>query len=83
LSEFGLRPQEARSVWPLIHAIAPFDNFGHGEPMVTETVLSFCSPGNCTNGSEPYAGLIMDKSGNLYGTTWANGLHGGGTVFEQ
>jgi uncharacterized repeat protein (TIGR03803 family) len=47
----------------------------------TETVLySFCTkPGS---GSGPEAGLIMDKSGNLYGTTEEGGAHDEGTVFE-
>ena len=38
--------------------------------------------GNGTDGKQPYAGLIMDKSGNLYGTTRNGGASGGGTVFE-
>lgn len=34
------------------------------------------------DGSEPYAGLVFDASGNLYGTTEVGGAGGGGTVFE-
>ena len=30
----------------------------------------------------PYAGLIFDKAGNLYGTTEFGGTNGQGTVFE-
>src|SRR5207253_10712690 len=30
----------------------------------------------------PYAGLIFDKSGDLYGTTLEGGTNGSGTVFE-
>lgn len=49
----------------------------------TETVLySFCSELQCADGSSPYAGLIFDANGNLYGTTQQGGAHGGGTVFE-
>lgn len=50
----------------------------------TETVLhSFCSIGgyNCTDGAEPWSGLIMDASGNLYGTATGGGAHSFGTVF--
>ncbi len=50
----------------------------------TETVLyNFCSAGgwNCTDGLNPFAGLLRDPVGNLYGTTWAGGSHGGGTAF--
>ena len=35
-----------------------------------------------TDGSEPYASLIFDGTGNLYGTTLAGGAYGFGTVFE-
>lgn len=38
---------------------------------------SFCSQVNCADGYGPVAGVIMDSSGNLYGTTWLGG--GGGT----
>jgi uncharacterized repeat protein (TIGR03803 family) len=34
------------------------------------------------DGASPYAGLLMDASGNLYGTTSAGGASGDGTVFE-
>src|ERR1019366_6634594 len=47
----------------------------------TETVLhNFDSNG--TDGFTPYAGLIFDSAGNLYGTTRWGGTYGGGTVFE-
>ena len=42
------------------------------------TLASF----NGSNGSYPVAGLIMDSSGNLYGTTEHGGANGDGTVFE-
>jgi uncharacterized repeat protein (TIGR03803 family) len=35
-----------------------------------------------TDGSLPYAPLIFDKAGNLYGTTTSGGLYGQGIVFE-
>ena len=37
---------------------------------------------NNTNGAHPSAGLIMDGSGNLYGTAYSGGASNGGTVFE-
>jgi uncharacterized repeat protein (TIGR03803 family) len=57
----------------------------------TETVLhSFCadlSGDNCSDGNYPQAGVIIDKSGNLYGTTAVGGAQcatsgGCGTAFE-
>jgi len=52
-------------------------------PDGTETVLYlFCSQVRCTDGAGPVAGLIMDKAGNLYGTTSSGGASESGTVFE-
>ncbi len=50
-----------------------------------ETVLySFCSAFDCVDGSWPFAGLIQDAAGNLYGTTRTGGynLRAEGTVFK-
>lgn len=35
-----------------------------------------------TDGMNPYAGLVFDRSGNIYGATVYGGQYGGGTVFE-
>jgi uncharacterized repeat protein (TIGR03803 family) len=42
------------------------------------TVYRFAGP----DGAAPYAGLVMDKQGNLYGTTLYGGSHNYGTVFQ-
>ena len=42
------------------------------------TVVSF----NSTNGSYPFAGLLADSNGILYGTTLNGGVSGVGTVFQ-
>jgi uncharacterized repeat protein (TIGR03803 family) len=47
----------------------------------TENVLQTFQNGN--DGSIPYAGLIMDQLGNLYGATSSGGPGGGGTIFEM
>ena len=46
----------------------------------TESVLY--SFQNLSDGQAPFAGLIMDSAGNLYGATSDSGSGGGGTVFE-
>jgi len=51
-------------------------------PAGTETILHSFRKKNGKDGYTPYAGLIMDAEGNLYGTTYAGGAHGQGTVFE-
>ncbi|MGD0142950.1 MAG: choice-of-anchor tandem repeat GloVer-containing protein [Rhizomicrobium sp.] len=52
----------------------------------TESVLySFCSLNNCADGYDPVAGLSIDNSGLLYGTTEFGGAgpsYNAGTVFK-
>lgn len=50
----------------------------------TETILhSFTGPSNGgPDGALPYAGMVVDAAGNLYGTTLQGGTSGNGTVFE-
>jgi uncharacterized repeat protein (TIGR03803 family) len=46
----------------------------------TENVIYSFQGGD--DGGFPYAGLILDQSGNLYGATTDGGTGGGGTIFE-
>ncbi len=49
----------------------------HGSGTIT-TLATF----NGTDGGRPEAGLIMDSSENLYGTTYGGGASNDGTIFE-
>ena len=49
-------------------------------PSGSETVLYNFTGGD--DGDVPYAGVILDQSGNLYGATAFGGSGGGGVVFE-
>ncbi len=52
----------------------------HSKTSWMESVLySFTGGGD---GGYPYGGVVFDKHGNLYGTTFQNGSTGDGTVFE-
>jgi uncharacterized repeat protein (TIGR03803 family) len=44
--------------------------------------LLYSFAGGTSDGALPLAGLIMDSSGNLYGTTSEGGANNGGIVFE-
>ena len=52
----------------------------HSGSAWTETILYNFQDGN--DGGTPYAGLILDRSGNLYGAAVSGGSGQGGTVFE-
>jgi uncharacterized repeat protein (TIGR03803 family) len=49
----------------------------HGSHTIT-VLASFTG----ANGARPWAGLVMDAGGNLYGTTYQGGANGTGTLFE-
>jgi uncharacterized repeat protein (TIGR03803 family) len=55
----------------------------HGTTWTGRGLYDFCHKTNCTDGDTPYASVVLDGSGNIYGTTSAGGANGnGGTVFE-
>jgi uncharacterized repeat protein (TIGR03803 family) len=45
-----------------------------------ETILRSFGPGQ--GGSAPFAGVVLDKAGNLYGTTQRGGINNAGVVFK-
>ncbi|MGA9474547.1 MAG: choice-of-anchor tandem repeat GloVer-containing protein [Terriglobales bacterium] len=47
----------------------------------TETVL-YSFPIQDEQSPYPYAGVILDSKGNIYGTTWIGGTSGKGTVYK-
>jgi uncharacterized repeat protein (TIGR03803 family) len=51
------------------------------------TLYSFCAQSGCTDGANPYGGLVQATNGDLYGTTNAGGngacsVAGCGTIFK-
>lgn len=65
------------------------DNFGtvyelspNNGSWAKSTIFFFDGGGNGSSGAEPYASLLRDGSGNLYGTAAEQGPNWGGTVFE-
>jgi uncharacterized repeat protein (TIGR03803 family) len=54
------------------------------------TLYTFCAQSGCTDGANPYAGLVQGTNGDFYGTTWQGGSSnlagcyglGCGTVFK-
>jgi uncharacterized repeat protein (TIGR03803 family) len=54
----------------------------HGGGWTENTLYSFCSQENCTDGDLPLGGVILDAAGNAYGTTVSGGANDQGTVFR-
>ena len=46
------------------------------------TLYNFCSKTGCSDGEQPFAGLIQATDGDFYGTTYAGGANRSGTVFK-
>ncbi len=52
----------------------------HAQTPPTEVILhSFPAP---PKGANPYAGVVRDSKGNLYGTAFVGGLYGAGVVYK-
>jgi len=49
-----------------------------GSAWTQEPIYTFAGP----DGSQPFAGVILDSKGNMYGTTAQGGQYGFGTVYE-
>lgn len=42
----------------------------------------FCAAASCADGANPFAGVTLDGSGNLYGTTISGGANNAGVAYE-
>jgi uncharacterized repeat protein (TIGR03803 family) len=62
--------------WGTAYELMPGPKGGWGEKILHNFNQSGAS------GDSPYAGLVFDAAGNLYGTTLFDGAGGNGTVFE-
>ncbi len=76
--------RQAKFTAPLISAAATprawFTNLTPSNGSWTESVIHAFT--GTSDGANPYSSVIFDTAGNLYGTTFAGGAHGYGTVFQ-
>lgn len=62
-----------------VFELSPNGSGGYNEIVI----YSFCSQTNCADGENPtFSFVTLDDCGNIFGTTWAGGSEGVGTVFE-
>jgi uncharacterized repeat protein (TIGR03803 family) len=68
---------------------AAFQLTRQGSSWAEVVIYSFCAQSNCADGNEPIGSLIVDKAGNIYGTTEFGGngptcrpFSSCGTVFQ-
>jgi len=52
-----------------------------GDPYQETVLYSFCTLKNCEDGESIWSGVIVDASGNLFGTTRWGGAHGQGSIY--
>jgi len=72
------------AVWQ-VQIIKPtlfFDFLWDGCEITTNGVLTTLHSFSGADGTNPWAGLVQGRDGNLYGTTYGGGTDGGGTVFR-
>jgi uncharacterized repeat protein (TIGR03803 family) len=87
---WGMRACGVFLLWAATAVALPAQTKAGVPPAQTfTTIYNFCSQTNCTDGSEPYAGLVQGTSGDFYGTTFFGGANtscnagvGCGTVFK-
>jgi uncharacterized repeat protein (TIGR03803 family) len=65
-----------------VFCIAVLASAGVAHAWTFKTLYSFCKVRGCTDGKAPMGGVILDGSGNLYGTTSGGGAKGGGVLFK-
>jgi uncharacterized repeat protein (TIGR03803 family) len=73
---YGTTENEGGSVAGTVYELSPQAGGG----WVVTVLHDFGGPP--TDGANPWAALIFDAAGNLYGTTRSGGAHGAGTAFE-
>jgi len=60
--------------WLALAAAIPAAPAAHAQAYTEQVLYSFCAQPNCADGSVPYAGVIRDSAGNLYGATSQGGV---------
>jgi uncharacterized repeat protein (TIGR03803 family) len=73
---YGTTLSGGADTWGTVFELAPMAGGGWAEKILHHFNL------NGKDGADPYAGLIFDAAGSLYGTTIGGGTYTGGTAFE-
>ena len=55
---------------------------GTPETTTLTTLYSFCAQTDCADGADSNTGVVQGIDGSFYGTTYAGGAYGNGTVFK-
>src|SRR6476620_4039589 len=74
------RPRHVRLMLTSLAVAVPFASPHVSASATLKTLHAFCAKGGCADGAEPRGELLMDSTGNLYGTS-IEGIHDGGNVF--
>ncbi len=80
MTRHGIDPKRLVTAISLILASFIFILTGVAQAQTFTVLHSF--PAYAGDGSQPFAGILRDSHGNLYGTTVFGGAHNAGTVYE-
>lgn len=77
---YGTTMDGGANCFPYYNCGVVFKLTRSGESWTESVLYSFSQSGN--GGDIPYAGVILDSAGNLYGTTVIGGVDNGGVLFQ-
>jgi uncharacterized repeat protein (TIGR03803 family) len=59
-----------------------FEVIPNGDTATEQVLYSFCAQQNCTDGQQPFGAVLLDGSGDIFGSTADGGKYGFGVAFQ-
>jgi uncharacterized repeat protein (TIGR03803 family) len=77
---YGTTEVGGQANWGTVFRLSPSGDGAYGY----DVLYSFCAQANCTDGGQPESGVVIDATGDLFGTAAGSGagVTGPGTLFK-